>query len=233
MWLCSWFVRLFVIGLSAYPSTVELATWCFRPLLLLETCDDGSLLIRGWPVRPAALEPFMPPMAQPLDGGPSHFTSARWLIGMSYSLPGHGSPINCELSALDMPSRCSLLSLDFFGTRPYLTESRLIPTARHWFGWRGGEKRRRDEEERRGGKTRRRDRKGETKERMKARYRKTKERKRTLVIRVALLQYPLRCLTFLKRQYWHRLRFSRITKHLPSRRQRYSICFWMLRRKKP
>lgn len=38
---------------------------------------------------------------------------------------------------------------------------------------------------------------------------------------------------FLKRQYWHRFRFRRITKHLPSRRQRYSICFWMLRRKKP
>lgn len=38
---------------------------------------------------------------------------------------------------------------------------------------------------------------------------------------------------FLKRQYWQRLRFKRITKHLPSRKQRYSICFWMLRRKKP
>nr|CAD7575608.1 unnamed protein product [Timema californicum] len=38
---------------------------------------------------------------------------------------------------------------------------------------------------------------------------------------------------FLKRQYWHLLRFSLITRHLPSRRQRYSICFWMLRLKKP
>ena len=38
---------------------------------------------------------------------------------------------------------------------------------------------------------------------------------------------------FLKRQYWQRLRFSRITRHFPSRKQRYSICFWMLRRKKP
>lgn len=38
---------------------------------------------------------------------------------------------------------------------------------------------------------------------------------------------------FLNRQYWHRFRFKRITKHFPSRKQRYSICFWMLRRKKP
>lgn len=38
---------------------------------------------------------------------------------------------------------------------------------------------------------------------------------------------------FLKRQYWHRFRFKRMTKHLPSRKHRYSICFWMLRRKKP
>lgn len=38
---------------------------------------------------------------------------------------------------------------------------------------------------------------------------------------------------FLNLQNWHRLRFSRITKHFPSRRQRYSICFWMLRRKNP
>lgn len=38
---------------------------------------------------------------------------------------------------------------------------------------------------------------------------------------------------FLKRQYWQRFRFSRITRHLPSRKQRYSICFWMLRRKNP
>lgn len=38
---------------------------------------------------------------------------------------------------------------------------------------------------------------------------------------------------FLKRQYWQRFRFKRITRHLPSRRQRYSICFCMLRRKKP
>lgn len=38
---------------------------------------------------------------------------------------------------------------------------------------------------------------------------------------------------FLKRQYWQRLRFSLMTRHLPSRKQRYSICFWMLRRKNP
>lgn len=38
---------------------------------------------------------------------------------------------------------------------------------------------------------------------------------------------------FLNRQYWHRFRFNRITKHFPSRKHRYSICFWMLRRKKP
>lgn len=38
---------------------------------------------------------------------------------------------------------------------------------------------------------------------------------------------------FLNLQYWHRFRFSLITKHLPSRKQRYSICFWMLRRKNP
>ena len=38
---------------------------------------------------------------------------------------------------------------------------------------------------------------------------------------------------FLNRQYWQRLRFSRIMRHLPSRRHRYSICFWMDRRKKP
>ena len=38
---------------------------------------------------------------------------------------------------------------------------------------------------------------------------------------------------FLKRQYWHRLRFSRMTGQWPSRRHRYSICFCMLRRKNP
>lgn len=38
---------------------------------------------------------------------------------------------------------------------------------------------------------------------------------------------------FLNLQYWHRFRFSLITKHFPSRKQRYSICFWMLRRKNP
>lgn len=38
---------------------------------------------------------------------------------------------------------------------------------------------------------------------------------------------------FLNRQNWHRFRFNRITKHFPSRKHRYSICFWMLRRKKP
>lgn len=38
---------------------------------------------------------------------------------------------------------------------------------------------------------------------------------------------------FRKRQYWHRLRFNLMTKHLPSRKHRYSICFCMLRRKKP
>jgi hypothetical protein len=38
---------------------------------------------------------------------------------------------------------------------------------------------------------------------------------------------------FLNLQYWHRFLFSLITKHLPSRKQRYSICFWMLRRKNP
>ena len=38
---------------------------------------------------------------------------------------------------------------------------------------------------------------------------------------------------FLKRQYWQRLRLSRMTRHLPSRRHRYSICFWILRRKNP
>ena len=38
---------------------------------------------------------------------------------------------------------------------------------------------------------------------------------------------------FLKRQYWHRLRFIRSTMHLPSRRHRYSHWRWMLRRKKP
>lgn len=38
---------------------------------------------------------------------------------------------------------------------------------------------------------------------------------------------------FLNLQYWHRFRFSRITRHFPSRRHRYSICFWILRRKKP
>lgn len=38
---------------------------------------------------------------------------------------------------------------------------------------------------------------------------------------------------FLKRQYWQRFRFSRITIHLPSRKHLYSICFCMLRRKNP
>lgn len=38
---------------------------------------------------------------------------------------------------------------------------------------------------------------------------------------------------FRKRQYWQRFLFSRITKQLPSRKHRYSICFCMLRRKKP
>lgn len=38
---------------------------------------------------------------------------------------------------------------------------------------------------------------------------------------------------FLNLQYWHRFLFSLITKHLPSRKHRYSICFWMLRRKNP
>lgn len=38
---------------------------------------------------------------------------------------------------------------------------------------------------------------------------------------------------FLNLQYWQRLRFKRITMHLASRRHRYSICFWMLRRKNP
>lgn len=38
---------------------------------------------------------------------------------------------------------------------------------------------------------------------------------------------------FLNLQNWHRLRLSLITKHFPSRKHRYSICFWMLRRKNP
>jgi len=38
---------------------------------------------------------------------------------------------------------------------------------------------------------------------------------------------------FWNRQNWHRLRLRRITWHLPSLRQRYSICFCMLRRKNP
>jgi len=38
---------------------------------------------------------------------------------------------------------------------------------------------------------------------------------------------------FLKRQYWHLLRLRRITRQRPSRKQRYSICFCILRRKKP
>jgi len=38
---------------------------------------------------------------------------------------------------------------------------------------------------------------------------------------------------FLNRQYWHRFLFNRITKHLPSLRHRYSICFCILRLKNP
>jgi hypothetical protein len=38
---------------------------------------------------------------------------------------------------------------------------------------------------------------------------------------------------FLKRQYWHRFLLSLMITQWPSRRHRYSICFWMLRRKKP
>jgi len=38
---------------------------------------------------------------------------------------------------------------------------------------------------------------------------------------------------FLNLQYWHLFRFSRYTMHFPSRKHRYSICFWMLRRKNP
>lgn len=38
---------------------------------------------------------------------------------------------------------------------------------------------------------------------------------------------------FLNLQYWHRFRLSRITRHFPSRKHRYSICFWMLLLKNP